>query len=211
MNLLARITTVILALVAHAALAQIVLPLEQPVVRVGERWKTIGYDGISKQQTGWYEETITMVSADQIEVDARTDTSQTSQAKYDHGWNALVDLKGKTVRQVKLVFPLEIGKTWDTKWDWVNGRGQDGRMEMSYKVRGVERITVPAGTFDTVVIEGKGSWHNTTSGASGVALETRWYAPEAKRAVRRTWVTRYATGQADQNGLFEVSEIELKP
>lgn len=206
-----RMLAVILALVSQVAAAQIVFPIERSAVKVGERWKTTAYDGISKLQTGWYEEIITAVSADQVDVSAKTDTGQASQVRYDLEWNALADLKGKTERQVKLVFPLEIGKTWDTKWDWINSRGHDGRLEMTYKVRGTERITVPAGTFDTVVIEGKGSWHNTTIGATGVALEVRWYAPAAKRPVRRTWITHYATGGGDQNGLFETSEIELKP
>lgn len=206
-----RMLAVILALVVQTTSAQIVFPVERPIPKVGERWKTTAYDGISKLQTGWIEEVITAVEADQIAADAKTDTGKTSQAKYDRDWNALVDLKGKTERQVKLVFPLEIGKTWDVKWNWINGRGQDGRMEMTYKVRGVERITVSAGSFDTVVIEGKGSWYNTTFGASGVVLETRWYAPQAKRSIRRTLVTSYATGQADVNSLFEVSEIEIKP
>lgn len=200
----------LLAFATSAALAQISFPVVHPNVVVGDRWKVLSLDGISKLQEGWLEEVVTAVGED-IEVSAKTQAGPQGPARYDRDWNAIVNLRGKIERQVKLDFPLELGKTWESKYEWINGRGHDGRMEMTFTVRGTERITVPAGTFDTVVIEGRGYWYNKTYGGSGVALEKRWYAPAAKRPVRRTWITRHADGRPDQNGLFEAAEVEVRP
>jgi len=113
-----------------------------------------------------------------------------------------VDHRCRIERQAKLEFPLEHGKTWKSMYDWINSGGQDGRMDISYKV---------SGTYDVVVVDGYGTWHNVTRGSSGTAVEKLWYAPAAKRVVKRTWVTRYANGVLDQNRLFEAAEVEVKP
>ncbi|MEO8922297.1 MAG: hypothetical protein ABI330_05640, partial [Caldimonas sp.] len=56
------------------------------------------------------------------------------------------------------------------------------------KVVAQERITTPAGEFDAYKVELSGFWRNEAEighGAIGRQYETYWYAPAAKRFVRR--------------------------
>jgi hypothetical protein len=83
-------------------------------------------------------------------------------------------------------FPLETGKTWQATERWTNNQGYD---EVTFKVVGQERLTVAAGTFDTIKVEGTGFWHNetpsgwTTGRDDKIAIAV-WFAPEVKSYVR---------------------------
>lgn len=182
---------------------------ERPSFKQGDRWKTAVLDGVSKLPLGWQEEVVSGVGADMFLAAVKTNEGPQPPNRYDLDGNKLTDVKGKIERETKLSFPLEVNKSWNAKWDWINARGREGGMEIAYKVRKTEQVTVPAGTFDTVVIDGSGKWHNKTTSASGTLVEVIWYAPEAKRIVRRTWVTRYADGREDQNLLLEATEIAV--
>lgn len=192
----------------HAG-AQVAFPVHKPAVQMGERWKFVTLDGISKLQTGWRSETVSAVGDDAIVTTVQTSGGDQPPATYDSSWNGLIDLKGRTEREVKNSFPLELGKTWSSSWEWINARGNEGRMEMTYRVGQVEKVSVAAGQFEAVFIDGSGKWFNKTNGSSGVVIEKRWYAPDAKRFVRRIWTTRFATGQTDQNFIVEAAEMAL--
>lgn len=86
-------------------------------------------------------------------------------------------------------FPLTVGKSWESVGPWGGG---SGRTEIKRRIVGSERITTPAGTFDTVRIEGLGRWIRSERN-SGVVSETIWYAPSVKRHVRREREVREAT------------------
>jgi hypothetical protein len=204
------LTAFFLCLAANTAFSQVAFPVPRPDIKVGDRWKIASLDGLSKLQDGLVEWRVTAVEPGIFHIAVKSGTGEGSE-RFDAEWNAFQDVKGKQERQLKNVFPLEVGKTWDTKYEWMNPRGHHGRMELSFKVGAPERVTVPAGTFDTVPIDARGYWYNLTTGASGAAVEKRWYAPLAKSVIRRTWVTRYADGRADQNRLFELQEIQLAP
>jgi hypothetical protein len=198
-------------LVCGNAAAQLQFPIQAPPKpNVGDRWKFVTLDGISKLESGWLEQVVVRVGDDRFDTTVATERGKQTDGHYDLDWNAVVDIKGVLERQQKAVFPFEAGKSWDAKWRWINGSGAEGRMEMKYKVAGVEKIKVRAGEFDAVLVEGQGSWFNTTRGSTGIALERRWYAPEAGHFIRRTWVTRFTNGDADQNFIVEASEIDRK-
>lgn len=75
---------------------------------------------------------------------------------------------------VDLAWPLEVGKTWTSTCTFTsNGTGMPSEhvtQTTHYNVTREERITVPAGTFDTFVIQA------TQAGSAGW---TEWYAPTA--------------------------------
>ena len=67
---------------------------------------------------------------------------------------------------------------------------------------GWEDITVPAGTFHALKIEGKGSYERLDSGAKGAESITYWYAPEVARWVRfEQWDERSNSGQVSTSEL----------
>jgi len=211
------IVTLGVALLANtAAIAQTpspaLMPVNAPTLKVGDRWKYVHLDGLTKLQEGQREETVTAISPDAILTEVKNAAGrETAPGRYDAQWNLLVDIAGQAGRQTRFSFPLEVGKTWEATWPWMNTQGSVGRTEMTYKVRGGETVAVRAGTFEAVVIEGRGYWYNTTRGSSGPVHEMLWYAPAAKRFVRRTWVTRFSGGQLDQNFITEAVEVDIKP
>ncbi len=84
-------------------------------------------------------------------------------------------------------FPLQVGKTWEheTKFTLASSASI---WEFNYgaTVLGIEKVAVPAGTFEAFKIELKGRYR-WTDGANmwgGWQSETCWYAREVKAAVK---------------------------
>lgn len=103
---------------------------------------------------------------------------------------------GTTVGQVdpptKAYFwPLEIGKRWQQLFRMFGRRVRDGKetgtfeweseqRSRVYEVRGVERVTVPAGTFRAFrIVIREENWN-------GEEESQLWYAPEVRRYVKAT-------------------------
>lgn len=65
-------------------------------------------------------------------------------------------------------FPLKTGDSWT----WSGQLGNTEKVTFNFKVSKKEKITVPAGTFNSIKIEINGS----TQGGKSISTE-RWYAP----------------------------------
>lgn len=72
-----------------------------------------------------------------------------------------------------------VGKKWTTKYSGTRPNGKEDEWEIDFKVVGKERVTVPAGTFDTFKVEGKGSMRNL----GATVKTTYWIAPDQVRRV----------------------------
>lgn len=83
-------------------------------------------------------------------------------------------------------FPLENGKSWSTRVEATNAaNGRKASVRVDGSVLGTERITVPAGAFDTVKIRRRiyaGDFEGARSETN--IVETEWYAPSLGRAVK---------------------------
>lgn len=130
-------------------------------------------------------------------------------------WSRLRSVDGQEqVVNRPFAFPLTTGKTWSLDYSEANPNRNftSERFVTTYKVVGIERVTVPAGTFDTIKVEATGRWTatlaeavtgvaTTRSDGQGVALTNRldrqpvrdatgriykafWYSPVVKRAVK---------------------------
>jgi hypothetical protein len=83
-------------------------------------------------------------------------------------------------------FPLDTDKSWSvrvTATDAVSGQRRSVRIDG--EVLGGERITTPAGSFDTIKIKRRvyaGDWEQWRFETN--ITETEWYAPALGRAVR---------------------------
>jgi hypothetical protein len=93
-------------------------------------------------------------------------------------------------------FPLEVGKQWSSDFTSVTReRKRRTRFQWTARVEAIEKITVPAGTFDTFKIRYTGNYQ-TSDGASswtGQRIETIWYAPAVKRHVKSEFDIRSFT------------------
>ena len=91
------------------------------------------------------------------------------------------------------MFPLDTGKSWSVRVDAVNpATGRRNSVRIDGQVVGAERISVPAGAFDTIKIKRRvyaGDWNTFTFETN--IYETEWYAPALGRAVRSETTSEY--------------------
>lgn len=84
------------------------------------------------------------------------------------------------------VFPLDTGQSWSLRVNAVNAAsGRRASVRVDGEVIGSERITVPAGAFDTIKVRRRiyaGDFDGPRSETT--IAETEWYAPALGRAVR---------------------------
>jgi hypothetical protein len=73
-------------------------------------------------------------------------------------------------------WPLRVGATWDLNADWLDGARRPGqRIFLRCAATEEARLTVPAGTFDTL--------HVVCQTHTGAVVRETWWAVEP-----RTWV-----------------------
>ena len=84
------------------------------------------------------------------------------------------------------MFPLDAGKSWSLRVNAVNAEtGKRASVRVDGEVLGTERITVPAGAFDTIKVRRRiyaGDWDGVRQETHITEIE--WYAPALGRAVR---------------------------
>jgi hypothetical protein len=95
---------------------------------------------------------------------------------------------GKPVFEFKpytptLVFPLELGKKWQGKYDGYRAdQGASWNSNVSCEAKAFEPVKVPAGDFDAYRVACTDNWQ---SGAfSGESDSTFWYAPKIGAVVK---------------------------
>ncbi len=109
---------------------------------------------------------------------------------------------------ISVRFPLAEGKTWTDDYEFVEAAGEQrpiSRVKARARVLRRESATVPAGVFDTLVVQ-----HTMEieimKGGRETATRTVWYSPEARAFVR----TRYEKRDAKSNAVQEAWTLELK-
>ena len=136
----------------------------------------------------------------------RVDYDQ-DRVEFNNG-NSITDLMGNTIKNRNVEFDtpvqfipaeFQIGKKWTAAFR----RTKDGVLSNAYydlQITRRESASVPAGTFDTFLVEGSG-W-NTTLGAR---LETRlWLVPGLNFAIKRESVNRNKRGMFAQTERHEL-------
>jgi hypothetical protein len=136
----------------------------------------------------------------------RVDYDQ-DRVEFNNG-HSITDLMGNTIKNGAVEFDtpvqfipaeFQIGKKWSATFR----RTKDGTLSNAYydlQIAKREVITVPAGTFDTFLVEGNG-WNMTF----GARLETRlWLVPGLNFAVKRENVNRNKWGGFAQSERHEL-------
>ncbi len=143
-------------------------------------------------------------------LDLTTDQVQFNQGQYvsDLMGNILTNLRGSssTPRQF---YPAEmvVGKRWRTQFKQVRAAaGVTYTFRYDLRVVGKERITVPAGTFDTYKIEARG--YNLELSAQ--LSRNIWIAPGVNADIALETFVRLRNGQIEQNERQELVSYQQK-
>jgi len=174
---------------AAPAFSQAPARAEQPDVQPGDAWvyEHTTFPGESKRQF--------TVRVREVTPDTIVTGQPANGSVFSRDW-ALRETKraGEATFRAEpgralLQFPMDVGKRWDGNNTATLPNGQQ-RWQGQASVEKVEKVTVPAGTFDAYVIRYEG-YYNTVDGRANVRwLESIWYVPEARRWVKRDWTWR---------------------
>lgn len=156
---------------------------DKPAPKVGDRWV---FEQTLKESPGGDSNTRRSFQVAEVLPDRITMIAGNGQSlQFDTSLNP-IDAKGAEYAVTALKFPMSIGNEWK-----YTARGEPhGQSERSgtYKVAVVEAVTVPAGTFDCVRVDGE--WQTNGKGFTIRGSEKIWYCPAinfyAKRIVEFT-------------------------
>ena len=213
---------------------------DPPAIKSGDSW--IYRDTKETGASGWLqtrdEFTVTRVTSSSIYYTTHQAGSSQPPREIVGGanWSHVRNVNGKetTVNQ-PLAFPLSAGKTWTIEYreDHPNKTYHFLDWKAVYTVVGVEKVTVPAGTFDAIKVEAEGHWRGefeptttVTQGAQvsagGTSMQTEarkvsadpvegrtykafWYVPSQRRWVKS--IEEYYTSNGVRNERY-TSELE---
>jgi hypothetical protein len=204
-----RITPLLLVcsfVLSAPAFSQAVGPAEKPEVQPGDSWvyENTTFPAEAKRQ---FTVRVRDVTPDSIMTGRADDGSV-----FTRDWSLReikrageVTFKGEPGRP-QLQFPLDVGKRWNGNSTATLPNGVQ-RWQGEASVQKVEKVTVPAGTFDAYLVRYEG-YYNTVNGRGNVRwVETIWYAPEARRWIKRDW-TWTVTHPGEIGGRWSERQVE---
>lgn len=161
-------------------------PADRPALKVGDKWKVERYDGYTKKLLFAEETVVTAISPANIDIAVNG-----SPGKMTPDLTGLDSPRMASDPGYQLLrFPLEVGKKWDFKTQWLNKQnGVKGGAQLDVEVKAMESVKVPAGEFEAYRLEASG-YLNTVTGRNWSATATYWYAPKAKSIVRFVWTDK---------------------
>jgi hypothetical protein len=125
-------------------------------------------------------------------------------AIYSSEWAGFVDVNGDITPKGSryLRFPLSIADVYSVEWEYNSPRraSSSGEIKFDMTVVGWEDITVPAGTFRVLRIEGRGSVYLYTYQVSAPQWITFWYSPKVNRHVKMKLSNRWRSYGEEMTG-----------
>ncbi len=175
---------------------------EAPAYRVGDRWTYRVQDGFRSPERWEETHSITALGADGIDVRITQKGPSRDVARAEL-WSAPGQVKigavfdNETRRFVtpleRFRFPLAAGETWSRFVDNYNETTKTtGQINRYVRVRGWEKVTTPAGTFDAIAmhvvmrLDDEEFWRYATD-----CNYTVWYAPAVRGVVREEKRAQY--------------------
>ena len=141
--------------------------------RIGDSYGYRVLDVFTKALVETFTHTVTDITDSEIIFDSGLVTNLLGNKIRGRGGRRWTDNQG---------IPLEysVGKKWSTRYNVILKNGRAGRIEMDLRIVAKEPITVPAGTFDTFRIEGRG-WTYGLGGRNEAIEHNYWRAPAIVR------------------------------
>jgi hypothetical protein len=214
-----------LSAVVQCAHAQSV---QQPVFKEGDFWEYQMFDSWSNRMTSTFSKQVIGISGDFIrvsydlrEISKTGDISrpQQNEATLRADLNATSMSGGEKYEKLYYKWPLEPGKKWIAQFKGdlapatANAAAQVIATTLNVEVKGWEKLTTPAGDFNTLKIIAKGNWvtsNSTQANGTGTFTATRWYSPDARSDVQYTYEAFGADGAPLTKTRQVLSSVNLK-
>lgn len=239
-------TMIVLGLVQASIAAPVPaagLPAVQPALHADDTWRYKNSTELKGRFGETHDEsTVVRTQADAVllKVHALDSPLQPTELLVGSDWSRFRSVDGREqVVNRPFSFPLTTGKTWTVDFSESNPNRNlsNEHWVTNYKVVGVERVTVPAGTFDAIKVEATGQWTatiaqavtgiaTTRSDAQGVAVANRidrqsphdatgriykafWYVPAVKRAVKIVEESYDSGGARSESHISELESYKV--
>ena len=209
-------TFLLAALLPLGSNAEISAVAELPAPKVGEVWKYRTLDMWKNTELRQVEEELVEVQADRLVFRAKRPGAAEPSTVYSGRSLATCRRMRDSEEDMctgALAFPLRVGnRSSYKKRPWSNGNGHDSA---ECEVKGIEAVTVPAGTFESFRIECDGNWHRMVEtgpmqGMAGRFQETLWYSPSVGRYVKWYLVNYGSSGRIWAKEQTELIEFVAK-
>jgi len=178
-----------------------------PALAVGDRWVYRRFGPAGKPRSWTYEI---------AEIDGR-EVRTVKGDRFDGGW-AIIYAKADDLhyepRGPRFVWPMVPGAETRAEYQ-IHGSKEysEWTVEATVRVIGLERVTVPAGSFDTFKVEVSGRYRQKrTNGrvGGGAFKNIYWYAPEVKREVLRDMEASRWDGVIESRGRFILMDYTVR-
>lgn len=187
--------------------------VDKPDVHIGDRWAWQHINGLANERDFTQIEDVVDISDNEIRTRVRIKGKPGGGiATFTREWNPIDVVSARYDPYLKdFAFPLQIGKKWDSSADkMLFSNGKHGKFFSKSEVVAMEKVTVPAGTFDAykinVSIDAAGTDEDANAGHT---VETYWYAPTVKRYVKfENTFTR--DGRVRSKDVLELLEYSLR-
>lgn len=198
-----------IAFAASLAQAQITFPVERHVLKSGDTWKYQRIDLWKNEKTGETSELIVNSVTDKtVRLSGKGFTQNPFTRTETLEGNTFPTVRGEVQNLNYMIFPLKDDHTWEFKFLWAFNEFE-GETTEKCKIKGTEKVTVPAGTFDTVKIICEGIWSSRNGGGGSQELST-WYSPQVKRGIKFMY-KQWQGSRLDTQRVDELVEYKIAP
>jgi len=201
---------VCLALSAGAACAA---DIDRPDVHVGDRWNWQHTNVLANESDFTLIEDVVEVGDSEIRARVRTKGKAGSNiATYTREWNPVDVVFARYQPDLRsYAFPLHVGAKWEGSADkLLFSNGKHGRFNLAGEVQALEKVTVPAGTFEAYKVSLVLEATSTDEDANvGHTTELFWYAPSVRRYVKLE-NTFSRDGRVRSQDRYELTEFSLR-
>ena len=187
-----------------------------PAIRIGDRYtyETVDSDD-SKQNNITHREIIAFSGGHYLQRNINAKSGYTRLLHYDPSWNLVStgrpsEVETTFVPPLKYFdFPLFVGKTWEGRSVKTELKtGATFTHSLHAVVTGKEKVSVPAGTFETykIVLD----IEMLEGSKRTLGKDISWYAPAARRTVRSETESRDPETSKLDRKIIQLLSFELK-
>jgi hypothetical protein len=163
--------------------------VKRPYVEIGDCWAYRTENMNNKGPIGEYNMCVSLVDPSKnviLAVATRKSDGREFDVSFDTAWNPRTSIMGFIIAGDArfLRFPADVGDTYSFEYETrrPNEIQVLGRSTYNVKVVGWEDVTVPAGRFRALKVQGEGT--GFSSGQSWPQSFTIWYVPEVNNVVK---------------------------
>ena len=184
-----------------------------PVIKVGD---VAVFTVIQRTENKTSEETVTVTAVDGLQIKSthvRPDWNPREREGIIAVGNALVLSAASGSRfepPIELIkVPLVVGTAWKSSYQAISASSRS-KGDLEFKVVGTEKLTTPAGMFDTFKLDSSG-WITGVSWQGSIRIaQTLWFSPTLDRFIK-TEYKDFRGGQLANDILTELKSFKPAP